>query len=138
MHDGTRLPAAQQVAHYRLLRERESHPISFWQNAPSELKSLSRLALKFLGLLGTSASVEQTFSVARSITADDRMAMAQETVSARTMVQANWEIAAPFLVDILHAGPNAWKTAHWERKARKQTGGTSWQLSMIHDGPTPN
>jgi hypothetical protein len=66
------------------------------------------------------------------------MDMAQETVSARTMGQANWKIAPPFLVDILHAGPNAWQTARRERKAHKQTGGMSWQLSINHDGPTHN
>jgi hypothetical protein len=55
------------------------------------------VALRVLGVLATSASVERAFSVARSVTGEYQMATRQETVSTRVMIQANCRIAQPLL-----------------------------------------
>jgi hypothetical protein len=80
------------------------HPLNYGQNTPSELKHLASVALKVLGFLSTSASVERAFSVARSVTTDYQMAMTQETVSARVTIQANWRVAHPLLANVLAMG----------------------------------
>jgi hypothetical protein len=56
--------------------------LNYWQNSPAELKHLASMALKLLGFLATSASVERALSVARSVTTDYQIAMTQGTVSA--------------------------------------------------------
>jgi hypothetical protein len=53
--------------------------------------------MKILSLLSTFASVDRFFSIARSFTGDQQVAMSQEKVSMRAMIQANWNIAAAFL-----------------------------------------
>jgi hypothetical protein len=87
------------------------HPLYYWRNTPAELKHLGSVALKVLGFVSTSASVESTFSVARSVTTDYQMVMTQETVSARVMIQANWRIAQPMRPDVLVMGRAGWSQA---------------------------
>jgi hypothetical protein len=57
-----------------------------------------------LGFLSTSAPVERAFSISRSVTTDYQMAMTQETVWARVMIQVNWRTAQPVLADVLAMG----------------------------------
>jgi hypothetical protein len=82
-----------------------AHPLSFWQEISDDLKSLAQLSIKSLGLLLTSASVERVLSIECSITGDNQMAMAQETISARALVQPNGDGTAPFLPEVRQGGP---------------------------------
>jgi hypothetical protein len=125
------LSAADQVARDRKIRESGPHELSFWQTTPPELTPLSRLAMKVPSLLSTSASVERAFSFARSFTGDQQMAMSQETVSMRTMIQGNWDVAAAFLPEVFQSGPKAWQAANRERKVRKQAGALPWRLGQM-------
>jgi hypothetical protein len=115
----------EQVSVYTRTRASASHALSYCQGTPAELRHLTTVALKVLGFLATSASVERAFSVARSVTGDYPRAMRQESVSARVMIQANWRIAQPLLADVLARGGrdgvgltvslrngNSWKTSH--------------------------
>jgi hypothetical protein len=51
--------------------------------------TIKKVALRVLGSLLTSAAVEKSFSTARVVCGEYQMAMAQETISARVMIQAN-------------------------------------------------
>jgi hypothetical protein len=77
------------------------HPLNYGQNTPAELRNSASVALKVLGLLLTSASVERAFSVARSVTTDYQMAMTQETISERMMIQVNCCIARRYWLTCL-------------------------------------
>jgi hypothetical protein len=131
------VPAARQVDFYRLLRATSGHPLAFWQQPPDEIRPLARLAVRVLGLLLTSPSAERIFSLARLTTGDGQMAMAQETISARAMVQANWDVAAEYLADVLQEGPRSWQAAHRARKARKQAGAVPWRLNIVSGARMP-
>jgi hypothetical protein len=50
---------------------------------------------------------------------DHQMAMTQETVSARVMIQANWRIAQPLLVNVLAMGRAGWIQAPRQLEQRK-------------------
>jgi hypothetical protein len=93
--------AEEQVSVYTRTCASISHTLSYWQRTSAELRHLTTVALRVLGFLATSASVERAVSVARSVTGDYQMAMRQETISARVMIQANWRIAQPLLADVL-------------------------------------
>jgi hypothetical protein len=92
--------AEEQASVYTRTRASTSHPQSYWQGTPAELGQLTTVALRILGFLATSASVERSFSLARSVTGDYQMVMRQETVSTRGIIQANWRIAQPLLADV--------------------------------------
>jgi hypothetical protein len=79
-------------------------------------------------LLATSA-----FSVARSVTGDYQMAMRQETVSARVMIQANWQIAQPLLTEVLAMGRAGWSRAHRELEDRKLMDDEPWRLGIAEE-----
>jgi hypothetical protein len=83
------------------MRNAYLHPISFWFPPPPGLRQLSAVAIRILGLPTTSASVERVFSVARWLCADYQLAMKQDTVSTRVMIQANWKLAEPLLQEVL-------------------------------------
>jgi hypothetical protein len=82
----------------------DARKLNYWQNTPAELKHLANVALKVLGFVSTSASVQRVFSVARSVTTNYQMAMTQETVSGRVMIQANWRIDQQLLTHMLAMG----------------------------------
>jgi hypothetical protein len=106
------------------------HPLNYWQHTPAEFKHLVSVALKVLGFLSTSASVERAFSVARSVITDYQRAITQETVSPRVMIQANWRIAQPLLANVFVIGRARWSQAYRERKQRKLTQHTPWRLDI--------
>jgi hypothetical protein len=62
------------------------------------------VALKVSVFVSTSASVEKAFSVAQSVITDYQLAMTQQNVSARVMIQANSRIARPLLANVLAMG----------------------------------
>jgi hypothetical protein len=100
--------ADEQVSFYARRRVSAFHPLNYWQNTPAELKYLASVVLKVLGFLSTTASVERVLSVARSVTTDCQMAMTQETVSERVMIQTNWRVAQPLLANVLAIGRARW------------------------------
>jgi hypothetical protein len=122
--------ADEQVSFYVRRRASAFHPLNYWQNTPAELKHLTSVALKVLGFVSTSSSVERAFSVARSVTTDYQMAMPQETVSARVMIQANWCVAQPLLANVLVMGRDWWSQADRELEQRKLTQHTPWRLDI--------
>jgi hypothetical protein len=77
------------------------HAKDFWEHSPPEMRQLSLVAFRVLGLLTTSASVKRSFSVARAISGDDQLAHKQSTVSSRVPICANWSIAEPLLREML-------------------------------------
>jgi hypothetical protein len=79
------------------------------------------VTLKALGFLSISSFVERAFSIARSVITDHQMAITQETVSARVMVQANWRVARPPLANVLAMGRAGWSQAYRELKQQKLT-----------------
>jgi hypothetical protein len=116
-----RFGADEQVSFDTRRRASAFHPVNYWQNRPAELKHLASVALKVLGFLPTSASVERAFPVARSVIMDHQMAMTQETVSAGVMIQVNWRVARPLLANVLAMGQAGWSQAYRELKQRKLT-----------------
>jgi hypothetical protein len=65
------------------------------------------------------------------------MATVQETISARAMVHANWELAAELLEKVLQEGPKGWQTGHRARKARKHSGAVPWRLNIVSEARMP-
>jgi hypothetical protein len=122
--------ADEQVSFDARRRASAFHPLNYWQHTPAELRHLASLALKVLGFLSTSASVKRAFSVARSVAVAYRMAMTQETVSARVMIQANWRVAEPRLANVLVMGRAGWSQAYCELEQRQVTQHTSWRLDI--------
>jgi hypothetical protein len=96
--------ADEQVSFSARTRASAFHPLNHWQNTPVELVHLASVALKVLGFVSTSASVERAFSV---------------TVSVRLMIQANWRIAQPVLAIVLAMGRDWWSQAYRELEQRK-------------------
>jgi hypothetical protein len=62
--------------------------------------------------------VERSFSIARVICGEYQMAMAQETISARLMIQANWDLAEPLVKEALEM-PHHIKTEILQQHQRK-------------------
>jgi hypothetical protein len=100
---------------------------------PAELRHLTTVALRVLGFLATSASVERAFSVARSAGGDYQIAMKQEIASTRVMIQANWLIAQPLLADVLAMGRAGWSRAHRELEERKLMEDEPWRLGITEE-----
>jgi hypothetical protein len=61
---------------------------------------------------------------------DYQMAMTQETVSARVMIQANWRIAQPLLGDVLAMGREGWSQDYCELEQQKLPQHTPWRLDI--------
>jgi hypothetical protein len=55
--------AEEQVSVYTRTRASASHPLSYWHGTPAELRHLTTVALRVLGFVAISASVEKAFSV---------------------------------------------------------------------------
>jgi hypothetical protein len=62
-----------------------------------EVQQLRKVALRVLGSFATSTSVDRSFSIVRVVCGEYQIAMAQETISARVMIQANWDLAEPLV-----------------------------------------
>jgi hypothetical protein len=45
--------------------------------------------------------VERSFSIVRVVRGEYQMAMARETISARVMIQVNWDLAEPLVKEVL-------------------------------------
>jgi hypothetical protein len=108
----------EQITWYGGIRDTRFHSKDFWLNTPLEVQQLKNVALHVLGSLGTSASVERSFSIARMICGEHQMAMAQETISARVMIQANWDHAEPLLKEALEM-PHHIRTEIMQQHQRK-------------------
>jgi hypothetical protein len=78
--------ATEQIEYYDRIRAHRSQTLRFWSICPVDLRPMSVMAIKILSLLGTSASVERSFSTARQICSDYQMAMKQDTNAARAMI----------------------------------------------------
>jgi hypothetical protein len=131
----------EQISMYARTRASVFHRLSYWQSTPAELKHLMIVALKVLRFLSTSASVESAFSIARSVTSDFQMAMKQETMSVRVMIQANWRIAQPLLADVLAVRRAGWSRACRELEGRKLAEHEPWRLGIteaMEAGQVPN
>jgi hypothetical protein len=96
-------------------------PLNYWQKTPTELKHLASAALKVLGFMSRYASVERACSIARSVTMDYQMAVRQETVSARVMIQTNWRVARRLLANVVAMGRAGRSQAYRELKQRQLT-----------------
>jgi hypothetical protein len=86
-----------------------------------------------LDSLSTSASVERADSVARSVTDDYQMAMMQETISARVMIQANWRVAQPLLTGVSAMGRMGWSRAYRDLRDRKLADRALWRLEITDE-----
>jgi hypothetical protein len=124
------LTAFEQTQHYNAIRTHREQPLRFWSQCPVELKPMSIVAIKILSLLGTSASVERSFSIARRICSDYQMAMKQETIAARAMIQVNWCVAQPLLQDVLAMGRRGWARFSRERDQRRAEQDEPWRLNF--------
>jgi hypothetical protein len=91
---------------------------------------MSVIAIKILSLLGTSASVERSFSTARQICSDYQLAMKQETIAARVMIQVNWRVARSLLPEILALGRVEWARLAREREQRISEQDDPWRLEI--------
>jgi hypothetical protein len=127
---GSRFTAEGQVEHYGHIRTHGVQPLRFWSLGHPELEALSVVATNILSLLATSASVERSFSSARQVCTDYQMAMKQETVSARVMVQVNWLVAQPLLSDVLALGRSGWGRFSREREQRISVQDDPWRLGI--------
>jgi hypothetical protein len=136
---GDTLTAAAQVDHYHQIRTRGAHPLGFWTDCAPGLKALSVVATNVLSLLGTSASVERSFSTARQICSDCQMAMKQETVSARVRIQVNWHVAQPLLAEVLALGRAGWAGLTRDREEQMHARDDPWRLEIVEeeDGVVP-
>jgi hypothetical protein len=94
---------------------------------------LSVVATNILSLLATSASVEHSYSSARQVRTDYQMAMKQETVSARVMVQVNWLVAHPLLSDALALGHSGWGRFSRERAQEISVQDDPWRLGILDE-----
>jgi hypothetical protein len=56
------------------------------------------------------------------------MAVSPKIISARTMGQANWTIAAPLLETVLNAGASAWSTRRPAPKVHRRKRSNGWHL----------
>jgi hypothetical protein len=113
--------ADEQVSFYPRTRASAFHLLNYWQNPPAELKHLTRVVLKVMVFLSASTAVERAFSIARSVTTDYQMAMTQETVSERVMIQANWRLAQPLMANVRAMGRDRWSQVYRELEPRKLT-----------------
>jgi hypothetical protein len=125
--------AEEQVSVYTRPGGSALHPLSYWHVTPAELRHLTTGALRVLGVLATSASVERAFSVAGSVTGDYQMAMRKETVSPRVMIQANWRIAQPLLADMLARRPVGSSPAHRALEERRLMQDEPWRLGVTEE-----
>jgi hypothetical protein len=122
--------AAGQIEYYDHIRTHGVQPLRFWSLGPPELKALSVGVINSLSLLATSASVERSFSSARQVCTDYQMAMKQETVSARVMIQVNWLVALPLVSDVLALGRSGWGRLSRERAQRISRQDDPWRLEI--------
>jgi hypothetical protein len=58
------------------------------------------------------------------------MAMTQETVSARVMIQANWRIAQPQLANVFAMGRDGWSQDYCELEQQKLPQHTTWGVDI--------
>jgi hypothetical protein len=58
------------------------------------------------------------------------MAMKQETVAARAMIQVNWSVAQPLLRDVLGTGTRGWTRISREREERRASQDDSWRSDI--------
>jgi hypothetical protein len=56
------------------------------------------------------------------------MAMTQETVSERVMIEVNWRIAQPLLANVLAMGRAGWTQDYCELEQRKLPQHTTWRV----------
>jgi hypothetical protein len=66
------------------------------------------------------------------------MAMKQETVSARVMIQVNWLVAQPLLSDVLALGRSGWGHHSRERARRIGTRDDPWRLGIPDEEDDPD
>jgi hypothetical protein len=127
------LPAADQVDRYLKRRTAGSSPgLAFWVRPPMEMTHLAAVALDFLALLATSASMERGFSVARHVASEWQMAILPENFSTRVLIQTNWDKAAAALLEILRLGRSQWKILEDERKRKKANEDNHWRMHLVH------
>jgi hypothetical protein len=122
--------ATEQIECSDRIRSHRSQPLRFWSLCPVDLRAMSVAAIKILSLLATSASVGRSFSTARQICSDYQMAMKQETIAARAMIQVNWGVAQPLLRDVLAMGRRGWTQISREREERRAEQDDSWRSDI--------
>jgi hypothetical protein len=84
------LGAEDQVDRYLKRRIAGSSPgLAYWLRPPTEMTHLAAVALDFLALLATSASMERGFSVARHVAGESPMAILPENFATRVLIQAD-------------------------------------------------
>jgi hypothetical protein len=108
----------EQITWYTEIRDTRFHSKDFWLNTPLEIQQLKKVSLRVLDSLATSASVERSFSTARVVCGEYQMAMAQEAISARMMIQANRDLAEPLVKEALEM-PHYIRTEIMQQHHRK-------------------
>jgi hypothetical protein len=111
--------ATEQIEYYDQIRAHGSHLLGFSPRCPLNLRAISVVAIKILFLLGISTSVERPFSAARQICSDCPMAMKQEIIAARTMIQVNWSVARRLSRDVLVTERRGWTRISRQRAERR-------------------
>jgi hypothetical protein len=91
---------------------------------------MSIVAIKFLSLLATSASVEKSFSIAQQICSECEMAMKQETIAVRIMIQVNWSVAQPLLRNVLAMVQRGWSRIFRQGEQRRAEQDDSWRSDI--------
>jgi hypothetical protein len=102
------------------LCETGSYDLTIGEVDGPEMPQLRIVTLRALSILTTSASVERGFSIGSLPCAKRQPAMGADTVSARMMVQANWDVASVFVPEVLAVGPRGWAQWHAAYIARRQ------------------
>jgi hypothetical protein len=95
------MPAVGQISLYAQIHGAGPHPRAFWLTTHQEMRQLAQVVVHVHSALTTSASAEHAFSVARRVCGDRQMAMTQETIASRVMIQASWTLAGPLVEEAL-------------------------------------
>jgi hypothetical protein len=120
--------ATDQISLYSQIRAVHFHSRSFWLTVRPELQQLTKVAIRTLSALTTSASVERAFSVARAICGDYQMAMTQETIACRVMLRANWGLVEPLVGEAVAMAP--WARGQVLRNHQRGWEDTTWRLDL--------
>jgi hypothetical protein len=120
------LTATEQIEYEDRIRAHRTQRLRFWSSCPVDLRAMSVMPIKILSLLGTSASMERCFSTARQICSDHQMAMKQETIAARAMIEVNESVAQPLLRDVLAMARRGWTRISGQQEERRDEQDDSW------------
>jgi hypothetical protein len=124
-------PADQVERYFKRRTSGSPESMGYWLRPHPELTHLAHVAIDFLALLATSASMERGFSVARHAASEWQMAILPENFSTRVLIQANWDKAGASLLAVLRMGRVQWKAMEDARKQKKAQQDNHWRLHLV-------